>query len=169
VPQFDQWMAAAGLTPSARRKLERWGYDPFAHARELPYVVDEGEPIARYANLLDRLQVADEPPEMFTQLACLHSPGAPEWFHRALLAEIVRLSDEDPGYPCPDAFERALPWLASNPPAPDANQARGMGVDRGAGVPIRDRHGRKHAHAMADSVRRVRDGRASRGAGTHSS
>jgi hypothetical protein len=66
----------------------------------------------------------DEPPEMFTRLAGLEAPDAPEWLHRALLAEIVRLAAEDPNDPYPDAFEHALPWLASSPRAPDANQAR---------------------------------------------
>jgi hypothetical protein len=124
MPQLDRWLASAGLTPSARRKLERWGYGPFALVGEAEVFAEGVELIASYANLLDRLQVEDVPPEMFSRLAQVAKPSAPDWFHRALLAEVCRLSLDCPDDPYPPAFEDARAWLASNPSAPDANQAR---------------------------------------------
>ncbi|MEP7260213.1 MAG: hypothetical protein ABI669_03420 [Usitatibacter sp.] len=119
---FDRLVADAGMSPSARAKLERWGFAAFAEL--CVGVLPEAGPaqaIARHANLLDRLQVMDEPPAMFNLLARA-APQAPDWFQRALLEEVEYLSGEELD-DHPGEFEDAVAWLSSNP-QPDENQRR---------------------------------------------
>ncbi|MDQ3027970.1 MAG: hypothetical protein M3R58_15900 [Pseudomonadota bacterium] len=120
---FESRMKQAGLTPSARGKLEVWGFGAFAEAADACLFEDGLEAIARYGNLLDRLQVMYEPPPLFTLLAAFFAPFAPDWFHAALLEEVESLEGEDIHDPQAIEYEAALAWLRSNP-KPDANQQR---------------------------------------------
>jgi len=120
---FDRLVADAGMSPSARAKLERWGFTPFAQVCQFHLLEDVVQSIARYANLLDRLQVMAPPPAMFTQLAGGAVPRAPDWFHRALLAETEFLAEEHLEDAFPQDYVDAVGWLASDP-RPDENQQR---------------------------------------------
>jgi hypothetical protein len=122
-----------GLEPNAWKRLEQWGFDT------LDYFVDDaaGMPIAlvEYANLLYRLDAAEPPPELFTQLAvhiaaagaddlCARSFAAiPDWFMRALLRETECTDDED-GERLFDEVREALVWLRDCDPHPDSNQRK---------------------------------------------
>ena len=123
---LEALLQAGGIAPSARRKLERWGYPAFDAAIDSALFHDFASVAAGFANLLDRLQVEDEPPVVFAQLA-VDQAGAfkPDWFLRALLEELRRLEGEDLGDMPPFAWEDALAWLASGPAEPDENQRRG--------------------------------------------
>ena len=125
IEHFDRLMAEAGMTPSARRKLERWGSEAFDTAMDFCVLEDWREVMARYANLLDRLQVECDPEVMFTELAMASGPHAPDWYLRALFNEVQSLEanypDDDP-YPVD--FPETTRWIASNPPEPDENQKR---------------------------------------------
>jgi hypothetical protein len=122
---FDRLMVEAGMTPSARRKLERWGDEAFATAMDSCLFEDWHAVMARYANLLDRLQVECDPGVMFTELAMATDGFAPDWYLRALWNEVqsfeANYPDDDP-YPVD--FPETTRWIASNPPEPDENQKR---------------------------------------------
>lgn len=120
---LDSALSASGMTASARRKLERWGFQPFSQATDFGTLEDRDTVIARYANLLDRLQVAREPTTMFTQLAMKGvRPDAPDWYLRALWDEVESLGDDIDEENYPVDFEVTATWLAASPPEPDENQ-----------------------------------------------
>ena len=121
-----------GLTPAAWNKLAGWGFgafEPLGEAWLKPI------PVARFANLLQRLEVNDPPRRGFAAFAltaALHrvQPNAkldferhPLWFMRALLREA---SSRDPAASV--ALRHDLPgcldWLTETSPTPDANQQR---------------------------------------------
>jgi hypothetical protein len=120
--RFEDAVHRAGITSSARRKLERWGFAPFSEATFCESASHPVTIVAHYANLLDRLRIADAPPSMFTNLV-VGGVGfhAPDWYLRALLKEILSLDEDDPYLP---EFEDTMAWLATRPRAADRSQQR---------------------------------------------
>lgn len=125
---FERAMAEEGLRPSARRKLEQWGFDTFGVAID---ECDDYEPvdphrfIARYANVLDDLQVEVEPCPMFSYLMTRgRALEAPDWYLRALWNECESLTEEYPDDPYLIDFEPTSAWIDSRPRRPDENQRR---------------------------------------------
>lgn len=143
VETFERAVHDAGITPSARRKLEHWGYEPFSLAMEVSMTNDAIATLARFANLLDRLEIHEPPDPMFVALALRGgSEFAPDWFLRTLHKELVFAATVAPGAadaatavapgaaeaamdgcPIPDGdFDLIAAWLNTNPPLPDPHQ-----------------------------------------------
>lgn len=122
VETFERAVREAGITPSARRKLERWGFDPFSQASEFCMTDDAIGTVAGFANLLDRLEIHEPPDPMFVELALRGGvDSAPDWFLRALNKEVAMLAEEtDDAYPVD--YELIAAWLNTNPPLPDPHQ-----------------------------------------------
>lgn len=120
--RFEEAVHRAGITSSARRKLERWGFAAFSEATFCETASHPVTIVAHYANLLDRLRIADAPPSMFTNLV-VGGVGfhAPDWYLRALLKEVLTLGEDNPYLP---EFEDTMAWLATRPRAPDPSQQR---------------------------------------------
>lgn len=119
---FEEAVHRAGITSSARRKLERWGYAPFCAATFFGTAPSPLTLVAHYANLLDRLRIADPPPFMFTEYV-VRGVGfhAPDWYLRALLKEVLALDEDDPYLP---GFADTKAWLATRPSPPDGTRQR---------------------------------------------
>jgi len=117
VETFERAVREAGITPSARRKLERWGYEPFSLAFDNCMFEDTIETLARFANLLDRLEIHEPPDPMFVELALRGgTDSAPDWFLRTLHRTLVApgASDAD--------LDLLAAWVHTNPPTPDPHQ-----------------------------------------------
>ena len=126
-------LLSEGLEPAAWKKLACWGFGAFEGMGE---AWCKPIPVARFANLLHRLEVKISPPYDFALHAlrvALHraQPNAtldferhPPWFMRALLREVESAGDVARAF----ALERDLPgcldWVIEARPAPDANQQR---------------------------------------------
>ena len=126
-------LLADGLEPAAWRKLARWGFGAFEAMGEAWW---KPIPIARFANLLHRLDVQAPPPRTFVlhalqaarhrdrPYARLDFERHPLWFMRALLHEVERARDGA----AISAIRRDLPacldWLVEARPQPDPNQQR---------------------------------------------
>jgi hypothetical protein len=124
-----QRLEKEGISPAAWRNLAEWRFTAF---EALGAAWWKPIPVARFANLLQRLQ-AEEPPPEFAELAlraALHqaAPNAklnferhPLWFMRALLRELDSEVGENAAL-----LRRELPlhldWLLATKPRPDANQ-----------------------------------------------
>ena len=122
VDTFEQALREAGITPAARRKLERWGFDPFSMATG--FCLREGaiETVARFANQLDRLGIHEPPHAMFVELAVRGGiDTAPDWFLRALHDEVALLAEETDD-PYPLDYELVAAWINSKPGLPDPHQ-----------------------------------------------
>jgi hypothetical protein len=120
--KFEEALHRAGIKSSARRKLERWGFAPFSAATFFGTAPHPVTLVAHYANLLDRLGIADAPPAMFTELVVRGLDfQAPDWYLQALLKEILALDEDDP---YPPEFEETKAWLETRPSAPDRSQQR---------------------------------------------
>lgn len=119
---FEREMGRAGLYPSARRRLERWGPSviPAVPGCEQWAGI---QALANFANLLDRIDAQDEPNVMFAELALRGGIArAPDWFMRALYREVQAFAEADPDDAYPPDFELVANWIASRPPRPDRNQ-----------------------------------------------
>jgi PcfJ-like protein len=127
VENFERAVCEAGITPSARRKLERWGFEPFSLASEFCMMDGAIETVARFANMLDRLEIHEPPHPMFVELTLRGGiDSAPDWFLRTLHKEFVipgaatAAMDGDPV--SLGDFELLAAWLNTNPPLPDPHQ-----------------------------------------------
>jgi hypothetical protein len=132
----ERILTEAGMERAAFRKLETWGWEGFGAARAHAEFTDCKETIAKLANLLHRLGIRGEPPELFMQIAGANLDDAwanrrrletdgplPDWYLRALYEECF---DDDAGYRLIDGHElqRSRNWLRQARLAPDANQRR---------------------------------------------
>jgi hypothetical protein len=125
VANFDRIVADAGMTPSARRKLEEWGFDALSQAGEHVLFNDYLHMLAWIANLLDRLKYSGEADARFCYLAWSAAYGeGPDWYMRALLKEVSHPVDEAPDVDPPPDFMLTAQWIRSSPPEPDENQKR---------------------------------------------
>ena len=125
-------LMAEGITPAAWKNLAKWGFDAFAAIGEAWW---KPIPLARFANLLQKLQVQGPPPRQFIDLAFraaryrdepharLNFERHPLWLMRAML----RALDEGEADVTTPALVRGdlagcLDWLIDTRPRPDANQ-----------------------------------------------
>lgn len=143
VETFERAVREAGITPSARRKLERWGYEPFSLASECCMMDGAIETLARFANLLDRLEIHEPPDPMFVELALRSgTDSTPDWFLRTLHETLVTpgvASLVTPGvarFVAPggaiapmargpihaEDLNLLAAWIYTNPPLPDPHQ-----------------------------------------------
>jgi hypothetical protein len=125
IGNFESLLHDAGITPPARAKLEKWGWEIFDAASESALFSGAESLVADFANLLDRLQLEEPPPSIFAALALdIRGRPHPDWFLRALLEELDRLEHFDLPDLAPHAWGDAIDWLESDPPDPDENQRR---------------------------------------------
>jgi hypothetical protein len=128
-------LAMEGIDPAAGKRLERWGYEPFARFEE-DWTGDRSIcGIIGFANLLARLGLNEPPPAFFS-----HCVGAaiswfygrdpdfgsriPDWFMRAMLNAIESMEDEEDEIGFGEEVLAAMPWIAARPPPPDSNQCK---------------------------------------------
>jgi hypothetical protein len=126
-------LAAEGLEPAAWKKLARWGFASFERIGDAWW---KPIPLARFANLLHRLDVQAPPPPDFVRyalLASLHRAERharldlerhPPWFLRALLREVERARHDIAVHVVRMDLCAALDWRIESRPEPDANQQR---------------------------------------------
>ena len=128
---LHQRLIAEGLEPGAWKKLARWGFGAFEASGEAWW---KPIPLARFANLLHRLDVQASPPRQFV-LHALHAAlywrephdkldfeRHPRWFMRALLREAERATDAAETNALRQDLDGCLDWLIEECPEPDANQ-----------------------------------------------
>lgn len=133
IAALHELLLAKGMEPAAWKKLARWGFGAFEAMGE---AWCKPVPIARFANLLHRLEVHEPPPRDFV-LHALHAvyyragPNAqlaferhPPWFLRALLREAGRESEAGQTAALHQDLPGCLDWLIDARPKPDANQQR---------------------------------------------
>lgn len=133
LPALHELLVAKGMEPAPWKKLPRWGFGAYEALGE---AWCKPVPIARFANLLHRLEVQGPPPREFV-LHALHAayyragPNAqlvferhPPWFLRALLREAERESEAGRRKALPEDLPACLDWLIDTRPEPDANQQR---------------------------------------------
>ncbi|HYC36295.1 MAG TPA: PcfJ domain-containing protein [Usitatibacter sp.] len=135
VEAFERAVREAGITPSARRKLERWGFEPFSQATGFCMMENCIETVARLANLLDRLEIHEPLHPMFGVLALRAGiDSTPDWFLRTLHKELVARDAETfvaPGVAAAtmargqiheEDFDLVAIWLNTKQPLPDPQQ-----------------------------------------------
>ena len=125
-------LVAEGIAPSAWKGLARWGFEAFHAIGDAWW---KPIPLARFANLLQKLQVQGPPPPQFVDLALraaryrdepharLDFERHPLWFMRAMLRELEE-GEADPTTPALVRGDLAgcLDWLIDTSPRLDANQ-----------------------------------------------
>lgn len=126
-----QGLLAEGLELAAWKRLPRWGFGAFEAMGE---AWCKPIPVARFANLLLRLEVQAPPPRDFVLHALeaaryrdephawLDFERHPLWFLRALLRETQRAQDAAQAQAFRAEYLACLDWLIEARPRPDANQ-----------------------------------------------
>ena len=130
-------LSLEGMDEGTAKRLERWSYDPFLRFAQDLIGEESLEMLVAFANLLARLDVTERPPAFFCHCAgaaaswfypqhdCpVFGTRVPDWFMRAMLREIERMEDEEDEIGFGEQVMTALPWIASMPPEPDANQCK---------------------------------------------
>ena len=130
-------LARIGMEPGAIKRLERWGYEPFSDLGQELVAGASLRVLSGFANLLWRLYVVERPPWFFSRCAgaaanwfdCdgddpIFGTLVPDWFTSAILREVARLGIDDLEAELGEQVLQAMPWIASMPPEPDANQRK---------------------------------------------
>lgn len=133
VATLQGMLLGAGMEENAWKRLERWGYSAF---RALGADVMDPACIARYANLLLRMDLLAPPPPEFAAVAFAMGRhrsriGAPPdlerlptWLLRGALEALLALASPDEHAGLVADARCAVDWLLDTRPEVDANQRR---------------------------------------------